>query len=79
MSQDRWNRIEEYKQQIIDGEAIAVIWSIDDVQWIANLRPVTEHQCKETLRRLQEKHDAEIGINWDVIDTTLDHVLREGP
>jgi len=74
-----WEKVLQYKDEIEAGEAIAIIWTIDDVEWIANLAPIEEYHLKETLRRVKENHDALIGVNWDVIETTLEQVLREGP
>jgi hypothetical protein len=79
MSKSDWKNIAEYRQQIIDGEAIAIVWTVEDVEYLANLRSCTTHQAKEVLKRAFDKHDAEIGINWDVLDAILDEVLNEGP
>lgn len=49
-----------------DADCIAIVWQTDDVQM---QRPdLTEEQCQEVLHRLNSGHDANIGINWDVID-----------
>lgn len=46
---------------------IAVIWSVDDVQ---TLRPeLTDEQAVDVLRRAQDKHDANYGITWDVLES----------
>jgi len=44
---------------------IAVIWDIDDVQSIR--RDLTEEQALAVLLEAKRKHDAELGINWDVL------------
>lgn len=40
-------------------------WHIDDVK---EVRPeLTDDQCREVLRTAKRRHDATIGINWDVL------------
>lgn len=46
---------------------IAIIWSIEDVQ---GQRPdLTDEQASNVLQVIEKRHDANFGINWDVIDT----------
>lgn len=41
-------------------------WHVDDVR---SERPdLTKEQCREVLRNLKRNHDANIGINWEVIN-----------
>ena len=53
--------------EIADDE-IAIIWSVEDIKtqcpWLS------DEDAYEVLCRLDHKHDASIGINWDVIDIT---------
>lgn len=55
------------KIEIADDE-IAIIWSVEDIKtqcpWLS------DEDAYEVLCRLDHKHDATIGINWDVIDVT---------
>jgi hypothetical protein len=47
---------------------IAIIWSIEDVQ---GRRPdLSDEQSMQVLLQCERHHDAEIGINWDVIEAT---------
>ena len=40
-------------------------WHIDDVR---EVRPeLTDEQCRTVLRTAKRRHDANIGINWDVL------------
>lgn len=49
-----------------DANLIFSDWHINDIR---EQRPdLTDDQCREVLRNLEENHDANIGINWDVID-----------
>lgn len=46
---------------------IAIIWSIQDVQ---GQRPdLTDEQASDVLQVIKKQHDANFGINWNVIDT----------
>lgn len=43
------------------------VWHLEDVK---SRRPdLSDEQCREVLTALEKSHNAEIGINWDVIDT----------
>lgn len=54
---------------------IAIFWSIEDVK---SLRPaLTDEQCMEVLQMCKAKHDACIGINWEVIEVWIDHLFGE--
>lgn len=46
---------------------IALIWDIEDVQAVApNL---TDEQAFEVLKSAKNRHDANLGVNWDVLET----------
>lgn len=48
-------------------DRIVLTWHIDDVR---EVRPdLTDEQCREVLRQCERRHDAGIGINWDVLRT----------
>lgn len=58
-----------------DAESITIIWQIDDVQM---QRPdLDAEQCREVLASIRRHHDANIGINWDVIDCVAHHCYPE--
>lgn len=47
------------------NRCLAVLWQIDDV---LSIRPdLTEEQAWEVLRAVRGNHDANIGVNWDVL------------
>jgi hypothetical protein len=50
-----------------DANWIFSAWHVDDV--LSERPDLTEEQCREVLRNLERNHDANIGINWEVIDT----------
>ena len=49
---------------------IAVIWSVEDVKSIRS--ELDDEQAMRVLWYCKEFHDAEIGINWDVISTAAE-------
>lgn len=60
---------------IDDPDCIAIQWSIDDVKHICP--KVTDQQARDVLQFMKTNHNAEIGINWDVIDSAIDEVLPD--
>jgi hypothetical protein len=62
-------------QQLEAEGYIVVLWNTDDV---LEMRPdLTDEQCKEVLRQCDRKHDAGIGINWDIIRIHADDLFPE--
>jgi hypothetical protein len=56
---------------------IADIWGIEDVQ---SVRPdLTEEQAWNVLQAAEKQHDANIGINWDVLDCHADMLYGNAP
>lgn len=56
---------------------VAVIWCIDDVQ---EVRPdLTDEQAWEVLQAARRYHDANIGINWDVLSCHADMLFGHAP
>ena len=53
--------------------AIYVEWHISDVK--DNHEGLTDDQCREVLQRVKYNHDANTGINWDVIDATVNQLF----
>lgn len=52
-------------------------WHVDDV---LERRPdLSKEQCREVLSHMVNNHDAEIGINWDVIDSACELLFGEPP
>jgi hypothetical protein len=59
---------------------INITWSTEDVLEQAKTHhgiTLTEAQADEIVGMLLDKHDACIGINWDVISYTIDEYLEE--
>ena len=64
-------------QQLEAEGYIVVLWHTDDV---LEMRPdLSEEQCKEVLLQCRRRHDAGIGINWDIIRIHADDLFPEPP
>lgn len=55
-----------------DADWIYEAWHVEDVQ--DRTPNLSIEQCREVLRRLNRHHDANIGINWEVIDCVAEIV-----
>jgi hypothetical protein len=60
-------------------KTISIKWSTIDVLGLAEAMDleITESQAEEILDRLVEHHDADIGINWGVIEYHIEDLLAE--
>jgi hypothetical protein len=57
-------------------DTIRVEWHFEDVQ---SVRPqLTNNQARLVLQRAKYHHDAQIGINWDVLATVADDMFYYG-
>ena len=66
--------LEQLKQfEEIERTQIAISWCVEDVLAMAEYLGVTltEEQCIEVLRMVEDEHDADIGVNWDVLRATV--------
>ena len=80
MGEPIW-QIHNQKEGVNKGlpTTISITWSLEDIKQRANEIMMDENpyvkfdetKYPEVLRLLEEKHDANIGINWDVIDMYL--------
>jgi len=69
--------VEDEFKEVLTGNEIMVSWSIGDVQsrYMDNhdteaddYQDLTDADARDILVRIERKHDADIGINWTVID-----------
>ncbi len=57
-------------QDNLQGNWLSIRWHIDDV---LSVRPdLTNDQARQVLASLKHGHDANIGINWEVIEIVAD-------
>lgn len=65
-------------QDMLDGNVVASVWTIADVKSLVDeddeREPVTDDEAREVLELADEQHDANYGINWDVLNSHLDFV-----
>ena len=59
-------------------KTIAIKWSTEDVLWQAEQLDLelTEDQADDILESLENRHDASVGINWDVISFHIENFLE---
>lgn len=54
-------------------KSIEIVWSTEDVQ---EVRPdLDESQAYEVLIAAKQKHDADVGINWEVLEFWADYLF----
>ena len=62
---------------------ISIKWHAEDIQWCAksfsNSKEdvLTPQECSDVLSVLKDKHDATIGINWNVIEYYISEVFKK--
>ena len=50
-----------------DSEEINISWHVDDV---LSVRPdLSRDEALKVLKTVKREHNAEVGVNWDVIET----------
>jgi hypothetical protein len=60
------------------SKEIAIIWNTEDIR--GAYPHLTEVQADLLLRWLEQHHDCNQGINWDVIENTMDEIgMRKLP
>ena len=64
----------------IDDDTISLEWTTDDVKEQARARglenKLTTDECRYVLNLMLDKHDADIGVNWNVMDIYIDGVIE---
>ena len=62
---------------LAERQQIAAIWSVEDVQ---EVRPdLTSHQAWEVLQEVERRKDAEIGINWMILEYVAEELFGPTP
>ena len=73
-------------KRAFDPDWIASWWHISDIHTHANIlegsdsdesEEITDKEAREVLRLMDKYHDCEVGINWDVIESWIDHVTTQ--
>ena len=68
------NELDQF--ELVDKRyAMAIVWQVDDV---LSIRPdLTEEQAGEVLGRVEDVHDASIGVSWDTLTWCADDLYPE--
>lgn len=70
--------IEPSQTIIIKGNkmnySINIVWNIEDIKSLDD--SLTDEECIEVLNLAKNDHDANIGINWDVLQFYIDHIKQ---
>jgi hypothetical protein len=58
-------------------KTIEIKWSTEDVLWQSEQLDLelTEEQADDILEIIEHRHDASVGINWDVISFLIENYL----
>ena len=57
---------------------VAFLWGVDDFRSVKGGQNLTNEECFEILDIIERNHDANIGVNWDVIGYYVsDYVTNE--
>jgi len=62
-------------KRLTSPDWLASWWHIDDVKGLN--KKLTKQECRDVLNMVDRGHDANIGINWDVIRYYIDEVIEE--
>lgn len=63
-----------------DTEVVPVFWQAGDIECRAKAMglALTEEEIRKTVQRIGDDHDAEFGINWEIIGYYLDeYIIRQ--
>lgn len=62
------------------GDAIAIIWSIEDVYACAEERErgtLTQEEARKVLKDVEANHDCTYGVSWESIDYAIEDVILD--
>ena len=60
----------------LQDNEIAIVWSTEDVK--QECKWLNDEQALDVLQAIEHRHDACIGINWEVIYYTAEKMYPEG-
>ena len=63
----------------IDDDTISLEWTTDDVKEQLKSKgqenALTTDECRFVLSMMLDKHDATVGVNWDVMDVYINNEI----
>ena len=65
--------------RLTDTDWVSEWWHMSDVQLLAEdmKEELSNDEARKVLRLVKKRHDCNVGINWDVINYWIEHVLAE--
>lgn len=74
MKKPTYEEIQKAKEILKAADFIESFWHMDDIIGRAkeNKKRITKKQAREIAAIMSRRHDANIGINWEVIDCHID-------
>jgi len=73
MNETNWSKKTGDDVPRIKGDSIRIEWHISDVK--EGNQGLTDDQCREVLHEVAGNHNADIGINWNIIDATVNQLF----
>lgn len=70
---DLIKRLEENYDQ--EDEIVYDLWTTDDIQGYGGDITLTEEDANKILKSINNDKDANVGINWDVVESHIDHFI----
>ena len=89
MSKETWEHIKSLKEDFINGDAIAIIWTTEDVFTESENygdpdyvrvpldTEISEEEAQEILEILYQYYDASMGISWSTISCHIDEFIHD--
>ena len=69
--------IERYK----DEPVLAIAWTIQDIKTaernMMKIKELSDDDCIEIMKGISMKHDATMGVNWDVICDHIEEYVKQ--
>ena len=75
-------QIEKAKQTLKNAGYLSPMWHKDDIRerylenYGSKVIPLNDEEVNQIAGAIERRHDANIGINWDVIDIFIDQHLN---
>jgi hypothetical protein len=63
--------------RLTDPDWLASWWNIDDVREVNGGEDLTDGEAQDVLELAENRFDANIGINWEVLEHYVDCVLGD--
>jgi len=75
MKETKWSKTTGDDVPRIKEDSICIYWHISDVKEIK--AGLTDDQCRQVLQDAAGNHNADIGINWEVLEATANTLFSQ--